>query len=104
MPDVFLPLSVLAIYLVAFTSWKLRTCEIVALLATIAFAIAAHIGHFCGHPVALRILCRSSSRSATYIVATPSIEPSGCRYYRRHGACAGLQLYDHRNRYLYPGR
>ncbi len=46
MPDVFLPLSVLAIYLVAFTSWKLRTCEIVALLATIAFAIAAHMAIF----------------------------------------------------------
>ena len=46
MPDVFLPLSVFAIYLVAFTSWKLRTCEIVALLATIAFAIAAHMAIF----------------------------------------------------------
>ncbi len=42
-PDVFLPLSVLAFYLIAFASPKLRTWQIAALVAVISFSIAAHM-------------------------------------------------------------
>ena len=46
MPDVFLPLSVLALYLLAFASSSLRSWEIAALLAVVAFAITAHMSIF----------------------------------------------------------
>jgi hypothetical protein len=43
MPDVFMPLAVLAIYLIAFGSAQLRRSEIAGLTATIAFAVAVHM-------------------------------------------------------------
>lgn len=43
MPDVFMPLAVLATYLIAFAAPQLRRFEIAALAAIIAFAIAAHM-------------------------------------------------------------
>ncbi len=43
MPDVFMPLAVLAAYLIAFASQQLRRWEIAALAVTIAFAIAVHM-------------------------------------------------------------
>lgn len=43
MPDVFLPLAVLAFYLLAFASSRLRRWEVVALTAVIAFSTAAHM-------------------------------------------------------------
>jgi len=46
MPDVFLPLAVAALYLLAFVSPRLRTFEIAALIALVAFAIAAHMSIF----------------------------------------------------------
>lgn len=42
-PDIFLPLSVLAYYLITFAPSKLRTWEILALAAIIAFSIAVHM-------------------------------------------------------------
>jgi hypothetical protein len=46
MPDVFVPLSVLALYLMAFAGPQLRSWEIAALAATLAFAIASHMAIF----------------------------------------------------------
>lgn len=46
MPDVFLPLAVLALYLLAFAWPSLHGWEIVALIALLAFAIAAHMSIF----------------------------------------------------------
>lgn len=43
MPDVFMPLSVLATYLIAFASPQLRRWEITALAAIVAFAVAVHM-------------------------------------------------------------
>ena len=43
MPDVFVPLSVLALYLMTFARSRLRRWEIAALLAIVAFAIASHM-------------------------------------------------------------
>ncbi len=43
MPDVFMPLAVLATYLIAFAAPQLRRSEIAALAAVIAFAIAVHM-------------------------------------------------------------
>lgn len=43
MPDVFLPVAVLALYLLAFASSALRKWEIAALVAVVAFAISAHM-------------------------------------------------------------
>lgn len=43
MPDVFMPLAVLATYLIAFASSTLRRWEIGVLAAVIAFAVAAHM-------------------------------------------------------------
>ncbi|HTV37572.1 MAG TPA: hypothetical protein VMF12_14150, partial [Xanthobacteraceae bacterium] len=43
MPDVFMPLSALATYLMTFAWPKLRRWEITALAATVAFAVAVHM-------------------------------------------------------------
>ena len=43
MPDIFLPVAVLALYLLAFASSRLRRWDIAALVAVVAFAIAAHM-------------------------------------------------------------
>ena len=45
-PDVFLPLSVLAFYLIVFAPSKLHTWEIVTLAAVVAFSIALHMSIF----------------------------------------------------------
>lgn len=42
-PDVFLPLSVLAFYLIAFASTKLRTWQVATLGVVVAFSIAVHM-------------------------------------------------------------
>lgn len=42
-PDIFVPLAVLAFYLLGFASSQLRAWEIAGLLAVIAFSIAAHM-------------------------------------------------------------
>jgi hypothetical protein len=42
-PDIFLPIAVLAFYLLGFASSQLRAWEIAGLVAVIAFAIAAHM-------------------------------------------------------------
>ena len=44
MPDIFFPLAVLALHLLAFQSAQLRPWELAALIALIAFAIASHMG------------------------------------------------------------
>lgn len=46
MPDVFMPLSVLALYLMAFASAQLRRWEAAMLIAIVAFAIASHMSIF----------------------------------------------------------
>jgi hypothetical protein len=43
MPDIFVPLAVLALYLLAFRRKQIRTVEIVGLTALVAFAIASHM-------------------------------------------------------------
>ncbi len=43
MPDIFLPVAILALYLLAFASSRLRGWDIAALVAIVAFAIAAHM-------------------------------------------------------------
>ncbi|MBV8791264.1 MAG: hypothetical protein JO237_04345 [Pseudolabrys sp.] len=43
MPDIFLPDAVLALYLLAFQSTRLRTWECTGLLAVVAFAMASHM-------------------------------------------------------------
>jgi hypothetical protein len=45
-PDVFMPLSVLAFYLIAFAAPKLHSWEIAVLIAVIAFSIAVHMSIF----------------------------------------------------------
>jgi hypothetical protein len=43
MPDIFVPLSALALHILAFRGTHLRTSEIAGLIAVIAFAIASHM-------------------------------------------------------------
>ena len=43
MPDIFVPLAVLAIYLIAFAATNLRRWETASLIAVIAFAVAFHM-------------------------------------------------------------
>src|SRR5215216_1367752 len=43
MPDIFVPLAVLALYLLAFRGAMLRRWETAALIALVAFAIASHM-------------------------------------------------------------
>lgn len=67
MPDVFVPLSVLALYLITFAWSRLRRWEIMTLVATIAFAIASHMSIYAvmlvlfAFFVALRVVAPSTS-------------------------------------------
>jgi hypothetical protein len=46
MPDIFLPIAMLARYLLAFCREQLRSVEVIGLVAAIAFAIASHMAIF----------------------------------------------------------
>jgi hypothetical protein len=78
MPDIFVPLAVLGLYLLAFRRVQLRTFEVIALTALVAFAIASHMAILATALVLLLALAGLRTMMPRPLPARPNIAaPAG---------------------------
>jgi hypothetical protein len=78
MPDIFVPLAVLGLYLLAFRRAQVRTFEIIALTALVAFAIASHMAILATALVLLFALVGLRTMMPRLLPARPNIAaPAG---------------------------
>jgi hypothetical protein len=86
MPDVFLPLAVLAVHLLAFAHERLRTSETLLLAAILAFAMASHMSIVAVVAALLALFCAVKLVGAWFGLARPRLAvPAGA-------AIAGIAL------------